>query len=236
MTDIHSKLAKYEKYSYVLLVLYLPLYLIIFFAVELIIPESFDYWVSYCKIDDLISFNEHFIMLYWSWYPFLIITGLYLLFKDIPGFIRYMLFIAIGFTASEIIFLIFPNGQDLRPTVFANDNIFVDMVKMIYASDTNTNVLPSVHVMGSIAATLAICTTKTIKKRWIKYASVILTIGISHSTLAVKQHSILDAFAAIALSAIVYVVVYVVIKKKMDKKDKKYERITFKKAGTTKDH
>mgnify|MGYP000388149172 CR=1 FL=1 len=58
-----------------------------------------------------------------------------------------------------IISTIFPNGQDLRPVVFERDNVFVDMVRMLYRADTCTNVFPSLHVFN----TLSVCVSLSMR-------------------------------------------------------------------------
>ena len=89
------------------------------------------------------------------------------------------------------------------------------MVRAIYAADTNTNVIPSVHVIGAIFAAFGLCSTKKLKHRWLKPAVIVLAALISIATCFVKQHSILDVFAGIALSAIIYPIVYIFIKNRM---------------------
>lgn len=194
-----------QTHKYIFLMLYVPLYAAAFFAVELLIPETADYWVSYCFIDDWIPFCEYFIIPYYLWYPFLFTVGIYLLIEDVPVYKLYMCYVIVGFTASILICVAFPNGQDLRPEVFPRDNLLTDLVKMIYAVDTNTNVLPSVHAVGGIFAALAICQTKTISKKWIKVSAVAIAALISISTCFVKQHSILDVLAAIGLCFLIYI-------------------------------
>lgn len=212
-----SKGKRLRDYKHVFLILYVPIYLISFFLVELLVPSDADYWVSYCPLDDLIPFNEYFIIPYYMWYPFLFMVGIYLMIKDVPEFKRYMYCIIIGFSFCLVFYLLFPNGQDLRPETFERDNIFVTMVKAIYAADTNTNVLPSMHVIGAIFAAISICSTKVLKVKWVKPSAVILAVLISLSTCFVKQHSILDVFAGIAVVVIVYTIFSIFIKRKLIK-------------------
>ena len=210
-----SRGKRLRDYKHVFLILYVPIYLISFFLVELLVPSDADYWVSYCPLDDLIPFNEYFIIPYYMWYPFLFMVGIYLMIKDVPEFKRYMYCIIIGFSFCLVFYLLFPNGQDLRPETFERDNIFVTMVKAIYAADTNTNVLPSMHVIGAIFAAISICSTKVLKVMWVKPSAVILAVLISLSTCFVKQHSILDVFAGIAVVVIVYTIFSIFIKRKL---------------------
>ena len=68
---------------------------------------------------------------------------LYFFFTDVPGFYRMAkLMLYRAMTIFLIISTLFPNGQNLRPMVFERDNIFVDMVRMLYRADTCTNVVP----------------------------------------------------------------------------------------------
>ena len=134
-----------------------------------------------------------------------------------------MYFIAIGFTFSIIVCVIFPNGQNLRPEVFTDDNFMVDMVKALYRVDTNTNVIPSVHVIGAFAGMFGVLTTKKIKSQWIRISSIFLAIMIIISTVFIKQHSVLDIIAGVIVSIIVYYLVYIVIRKKMLKSENNIE-------------
>ena len=83
-------------------------------------------------------------------------TGAWLLFRDEAAFRRYMLFLAVTFFLSEAVWLLFPNGQDLRPAAMPRENPLTALVALLYRVDTNTNVFPSVHVVGSIGAALAV--------------------------------------------------------------------------------
>ena len=52
---------------------------------------------------------------------------------------------------------------------------------MIYASDTNTNVCPSMHVIGSFAAMFSVFDCKRLRRTiWAPAVAVALTILISH--------------------------------------------------------
>jgi membrane-associated phospholipid phosphatase len=197
---------KYYKHLWFCLVL--PLYLVSFWAVEHIVVDN--YWVSYMPIDDLIPFNELFLIPYVFWYPFMVSMGLYLLWRRSGDFCRYMMFIGIGFLSALLFCLIFPNGQDLRPDQFPRDNILTRIIAILYSADTNTNVLPSMHVIGSLAVLFAAfnCDTLGRKKTFIRIQSVALACLISISTVFVKQHSVLDVLVAIPWGFAVYAIVY----------------------------
>ena len=132
--------------------LWLPLYLLAFVLIEHLPQPS--YWATQLPLDDAIPFCEWFVLFYCAWYPLLVTVGIYLLLRDAPAFRRYMAFLAVTFFASVLIWLLIPNGQDLRPQVFPRENLPTTLVAALYRIDTNTNVFPSVHVVGSVGAAL----------------------------------------------------------------------------------
>lgn len=207
-----------HKYKHALWLLYLPVYLIIFNLAENQITSQ--YWVSYTPLDDRIPFIEEFVIPYILWFPAIWSTGIFLLFFDPDAFKRYVWCIIIGYSISLAVFFVFPNGQNLRPGSFRNTSVFTDMVQTFYNYDTNTNVLPSMHVIGASAVTFAVFDSGKLRKPWLCAASIVLTILIDLSTVFIKQHSILDVWAGLAVSVVVYVIVYIIIKKKQFKKAK----------------
>ena len=64
--------------------LFIPGYICCFFIMEHLVPSDCDYWVSWCRLDDYIPFLDFFVIPYVMWYPFLLVAGLGLMFRDIP--------------------------------------------------------------------------------------------------------------------------------------------------------
>ena len=206
---------KPRSFKHALWLLYFPFYFALFALAEKLVVT--DYWVSYCKLDDYIPFVKEFVIPYVLWYPYLAWIGLWLLFKDPDGFKRYIWFIAIGFTSTVIFCMIFPNGQDLRVEHTQND-ICSQLIRQLHNIDTNTNVFPSMHVIGAIGVMIAAFDTCTLKgKFWIHFCNTVLGIAIILSTVFIKQHSILDIFGAIGFSVILFLIVYVWLKKLQNK-------------------
>lgn len=196
--------------------LYLPVYLVLFFLVEKLVPSDSDYWVSYMKLDDYIPFVDVFVIPYCLWYPFLVCTGVYLLVNDGENFKKYMRFIGYGFTISLLFCLIVPNGQNLRPASFDHHNFFTWLIGRIYAADTNTNVFPSMHVVGVIAASSACFKNSGLRRfRW---PAVVLSVFICMATVFIKQHSCLDIIGGVALGIPLYVCIYVLPDRRKKKK------------------
>lgn len=134
--------------------------------------------------------------------------------NDDHSFRLYGWFIIIGFTGTLLFCLIFPNGQDLRPAEFANSNFFTWLVGRLYSADTNTNVIPSMHVLGCMAAVFGLFRSRC-TPRWMKVSVIILTVLINASTVFIKQHSILDVIIALAVSIVLYFVVFVWLEKRI---------------------
>lgn len=179
-------------------ILILPMILIVYALAEHLVVD--DYWVSYLPLDDYIPFCEWFSLAYVTWYAFLVVPGLWMLFTDDKGFKRYMLFLGISFLSAMLFCILSPNGQDLRPTSFGRDNLGTRIVAWLYAADTNTNVLPSMHVIGCYGAAATVCRALRGRKPWLRALVVAQALVICASTVLIKQHSILDVLVAVPWS------------------------------------
>lgn len=188
--------------------LWFPVYLLIYLAMERLFPTI--QWATQTPLDSLFPFCEAFVIPYCLWYPLLILVGVYLLRWDVPAYRRYMRFLAATFFLSELVWLLLPNGQALRPAVMPRENLLSVLVAMIYRADTCTNVFPSVHVVGAIGAMLAVwdCPKLCQNHRRVCWAVSILTVLICLSTLLIKQHTVLDVLSGVLLSMAVAVPVY----------------------------
>lgn len=185
--------------------LWLPAYLLAFLVMERLSGPG--YWATQLPIDSRIPFCPGFVIPYCLWYPLLVSVGLYLLLRDRPAFQRYMVFLSLTFFISEGIWLLIPNGQDLRPAVISGDDFFAQWVAGLYAIDTNTNVFPSVHVVGSIGAALAVWDCRRLRPG-VRWATAALSALICLSTLFIKQHTLLDVLGGLALSCLAAIPVY----------------------------
>ena len=136
------------------------------------------HYMIHSPIDNHIPFIEYFIVPYLVWFVFIAVTVAYFLIKDKWGFYRLCAFLFSGMTIFLIICTVFPNALNLRPTVFPRDNVFTDMVKVLYKTDTPTNVLPSIHVFNSIGVSIAISHSNDLKKH--------RSVSYTHLTLPTK--------------------------------------------------
>lgn len=189
------------EFSHVKLLLYWPLYGLVFMYVERFYPAPF-YCPMHCALDDMIPFNEFFLIPYLFWFVYLTGMIIYTFFYDTEAFRKMMRFIIISYSITIFIYLSFPTCQQLRPESFPRDNMFTDMVRGFYEFDTNTNVCPSLHVIGSMAVLFTAFNCESFSTKGWKWAFSIAAFLICISTVFLKQHSVLDLAAAMPVSLI----------------------------------
>ena len=128
------------EFSHVWLLLYWPLFGLGFSYVERFYPVT-HYIAMHCALDDLIPFNEWFLIPYLFWFVYLIGAVAYTFFFDVPGFRRMMHFVMITYSVTLLIYFLFPTCQMLRPETFPRDNVLTRFIAGFYVFDTNTNVV-----------------------------------------------------------------------------------------------
>lgn len=161
------------------------------------------YHVIHSWLDDQIPFCEYFIIPYLLWFVYMVWGVCWFIFRceDRKEYYQLVSVLALGMTIFLLVSCIYPNKQELRPEVFANHNIFTQMVKMLYAVDTPTNILPSIHVFNSLALFYAINGSPQLKRRkGIRISAGILTVSIILSTMFLKQHSVVDVSLGVLMS------------------------------------
>ncbi|MBE6563601.1 MAG: hypothetical protein E7660_07680 [Ruminococcaceae bacterium] len=205
----------FDRYGYFLYTLFVPVYLILFFVTEGIVTADSSYLVSYLPvIDDAIPFCEWFAVPYVSWYLYMFGIGVFLLCREPDGARRYLLNIGLSFNFFIVVSLLVPNGQDLRVDLSAlgRDNFCIDIMRWIYSADTNTNVCPSIHAVGTMCVMAATLHSKEIKSKAFKVLYSLWGVFIIIATVFLKQHSVIDVFVAVPYFFIFYFIVYRLIK------------------------
>ena len=195
-----------EEYSHLLFLLGWVGYFAMYYLTERLIKRNLCY-VVHCRLDDIIKFCEIFVVPYVLWYFLIVFTLFFLAFYNPKGFVGFQKFVIVTQIAATLIYIIFPNRQDLRPTVFERDNLLTQTVSLIYSIDTSTNVCPSLHVAISLA----------IASAWLKEDKVTITykiiilfmvIIICLSTVFIKQHSVVDILMALPISLLAEIIAY----------------------------
>ena len=214
--DIRPSNLTSPKYKHLFLLLFWPVFGLVFLSLERIVPivyravtgNEMIYTVVECAQDAAIPFCEWFVIPYYFWFAFLVGMILYGVLYDIRAFRHVMWYVILSYSITVLIYVVWPNMQPLRPMEFPRENWMVDIVKRLYDFDTNTNVCPSIHVLGSLAVCFAGLHSRTLRGWGWKVFFIVSTVLISLSTVFLKQHSIIDVYAALAVGALCYGLVF----------------------------
>lgn len=192
-------------YRHSWILVYFFLYMVWFSWLENnIVPR---YWM-YSPIDDWIPFVPIFIIPYLFWFIYVAAAIVFFLFHSRQDFYQLCAYLFIGMSICLTLYMLFPNGHQLRPAI-TGDSLWERLVVRLYSADTPTNVAPSIHVYNSIGVHIAILRSSTLKRhRWIQWTSLVLMVLIVLSTVMLKQHSIDDILFALPLSLAMYFLVY----------------------------
>lgn len=182
------------------------IYFSLYFITENLIPAE-DCHPIHCALDDMMPFCEYFAVFYVGWYLLVAGSLAYYLFYDVSRLRQLDLYIFVTQIVAMTIYIIYPSRQDLRPEFFARENIFTWIMGAIYSFDTNTGVCPSLHVAYSIAIFSVMFKDKNLSGVW-KGILAILVLCIAPATAFVKQHSMIDVFAAIPVAILGEIIVY----------------------------
>jgi len=206
--QIRSFLSEH-KHLYTLLLL-IPILIWFKYLEAVLVPKH----IIHTALDDQIPFVKEFVIPYLLWFPYIAYGLLYTGIHSRTDFYKLFFFLAGGMSVTYALYMLFPNAQDLRPVITQNDPFSI-LLKLIYATDTPTNVCPSVHVINSIAVNAALQHSKDFaSKKYGKLMSHVLTILICFSTVLIKQHSIADVVWGIITAAPFYILLYAVPNKK----------------------
>lgn len=167
-------------------------------------------YVVHTSLDDMIPFNEWFVIPYLMWFFYIAWILIYTCLTSRSDFFKVFAAMFGGMTICLVIYTVWPNGQDLRPVVMPRHNILTAIVAWIYSIDSPTNVCPSIHVFNSVIAFMAVMKNEHFKYPVkVRTISLVLTVLICLSTMFMKQHSTFDVGCGLLLSFIMYLMVYV---------------------------
>ena len=170
-------------------------YFLMYFLTENLIPAE-NCHIIHSPLDDRIPFNEIFVIFYVGWYVLIVLSLLYFLLYNVESFKNLQTYIIITQILAMIVYIVYPSRQDLRPETFPRENILTWIMGIIYNIDTSTGVFPSLHVAYSLGIASTWRREKTVGP-WVKAVVTVFCLGVCASVVFVKQHSVLDSFAAI---------------------------------------
>ena len=195
-----------KTHRYCLAGLYMLVFLSGFFLLEL--HEPSDVHIIHCAVDDLIPFNEWFVLPYFLWYAWVPVFMLYFMIRDREAYLRLCFVMFAGATFCLFVYLLAPNGLNLRQEI-TSQNFCAQIVRFLRSVDPPNNVCPSIHVFNSIAINTVIQHSNAFKhKKLVHVGSYILALAICMSTFFLKQHSVVDVFWACVLGLILYPLSY----------------------------
>ena len=198
---------KDPQYGHLIYFLNWPWFFLMYYLTENLIPPE-KCTIVWSPLDDLIPFNQYFVIPYAGWYLLLIFSLIYFALYKPKSFVQLSSYIIITQVVAMAIYILFPSCQNLRPTSFPQDTILTRIMGYIYATDTNTCVCPSLHVAYSLGMA-----SVWLRQRYV-HLSLRLCIAIfcgliCISVAFVKQHSVLDIAAALPLGLLAeYLVFY----------------------------
>ena len=183
--------------------LYWVVYLIWFFWLDLTVTDP--NYIIHSPLDDFIPFNEWFIFPYGSWFFLLAGVTALLWWFDTASYDKLCLMMFSGMTFCLILYMVLPNGLDIRPTVeeVGRSNIAMTLMQLIWKADASVNVCPSIHVFNSVTLMIGYRRSRCFDepgRRWMRPAANVLGMAIILSTMLLKQHSCIDVVLGAALA------------------------------------
>ena len=181
-------------------------YFSMYFITENLIPASRCH-PMHCALDDLIPFNEFFVIFYVGWYFLVFGALIHTFFFDVPRFKKVQTYIIITQVIAMAWYIIYPSRQDLRPEMFPRENFLTALMAFIYSFDTSTGVCPSLHVaysMGILSVALKDPSVTRFGKAFLTFVVLMICLAVCF----VKQHSAIDVFAALPVCVLAELLVF----------------------------
>lgn len=152
-------------------------------------------WLEPTAFDRAIPVNFHSLWFYLTFYLLLGVVGL---FVSRPVYLRYLYTIGWTTMVAHMVFLVFPNGlsrieipMEQAPVVY----------KWLVDCDAPRNAFPSLHAALSVVAGIAAFACKDFKL-WARLFVWVWVIGILWSTIALRQHVLVDLISGAVVAAV----------------------------------
>ena len=181
-------------------------YFIMYFITENLIPREACH-VIHCALDDMIPFNEFFLIFYVGWYALVFGALAYTFFYDVPKFRKLQIYILVTQVIAMTCYVLYPSRQDMRPEVFERENVLTALMAFIYSFDTSTGICPSLHVGYSLGILSVALKDRELGAGWKALLSFVVLM-ICLAVCFVKQHSALDVFWALPMCLVAEIITY----------------------------
>ena len=201
-------------HRYCAAMLYIPCYLVTFFLMDGAFEPKY---IIHCGLDDLIPFNEYFVVIYMLWFPSIMLVLLALMLVSERDFKRLAFTMFTGMTISLIIYGILPTGLLLRPQI-EDTNFFRHVMLIVWGVDEAVNVCPSIHCSSSSATALVLaCSPFCRRYPKVSAAVILFMLLIIVSTVFVKQHSVIDVVCGVGLTCLLFAIALLWEKRQADR-------------------
>jgi membrane-associated phospholipid phosphatase len=156
--------------------------------------------LSATPLDNAIPFQAHWFYVYASLWVYASLAPA--LMPNFLSLLKYGVFVGIVCLIGLIIFYIYPTAVPFDTTQYAN----AVLLKPLHELDKTGNALPSLHVACALftAFSLHRILRELEAAKWLVWINALWCLAIVYSTMAIKQHTVLDVVAGAALAVLVY--------------------------------
>ena len=148
---------------------------------------------------------------YCSWFLLLAAVTALLWWFDTASYDKLCLMMFSGMTFCLILYMVLPNGLDIRPAAetLGRDNLALRIMQLLWKADASVNVCPSIHSQSTACMAVAFSGSKLARQRpGLKVLAWVWAALICMSTVFTKQHSIIDVVCGLAVAFVWVPVLY----------------------------
>jgi membrane-associated phospholipid phosphatase len=171
---------------------------VLYFSVQAIVTHGYSFLTP---LDGMIPFVPEFVWLYHTLIPVILVTTIFSMQKR-RVFFNTTSALTISMAVLTVFHLLFPSyypRQEIEPsTLFSASIWFVELTREF---DAACNTFPSGHVAFSWILYFCMLDSECVKKsKSFRNTYLLWTVGISLSTLFLKQHYVFDVIAGIIIA------------------------------------
>lgn len=150
--------------------------------------EVTNLWIPF---DDKIPFIKELIIVYHTFMPMIIITGIIIFYFNKEEYKKLVISLFLAQISAYIIYVLFQTYVPRYDTNLLGNDIFSNLVRATYSIDNSYSGAPSLHVADMTLCILYLMRIKEIKISTRTILSLYMTL-IALTTVLVKQHVVLD--------------------------------------------
>ena len=171
------------------------------YALANALPDVFPRFNIMSAWDYAIPLRSEWVLVYFGSYLFWVVNAILIAREGKERWFRTLSAVLLSAVIAFFFFLFFPATM-IRPEI-TGDGVFDHLMRLLYAIDTPTNLLPSLHCSQSWICAIALHSAQRVP-RWYRVFSYVFALMVCASTLLVRQHCIADVVVGVAMSQITY--------------------------------